>query len=108
MTTPSAVLFYLMGNLASTYWNQGRWIEAEDLQVWVMEIMKRVLGADHPDTLSYMANLANILKMLQRDKEALELMQQAWQMRVQKLGSDHPFTKNTKNTIDKWQNLSLS
>ena len=33
-----------MANLASTYWKQGRWIEAEELGVQVMEIRKRVLG----------------------------------------------------------------
>ena len=46
-----------MTNLASTYWNQGRWTEAEELQVQVMETIKRVLGAEHPSTLTSMANL---------------------------------------------------
>jgi hypothetical protein len=40
-----------MANLASTYRNQGRWKEAEGIEVQVMEITKRVLGAEHPDTL---------------------------------------------------------
>ena len=34
-----------MANLASTYWNQGRWEEAEELEVQVMETSKRMLGA---------------------------------------------------------------
>ena len=34
-----------MGNLASTYRNQGRWNEAEQLDVQVMEMRKKVLGA---------------------------------------------------------------
>jgi DNA repair protein RadC len=38
-----------MNNLASTYQNQGRWKEAEDLEVLVMETRKRVLGQEHPD-----------------------------------------------------------
>jgi len=33
-----------MFNLALTYRNQGRWKEAEELQVLVMETMKRVLA----------------------------------------------------------------
>lgn len=33
-----------MANLASTYGNQGRWKEAEELEVRVMETTKRVLG----------------------------------------------------------------
>ena len=50
-----------MGNLASTYQNQGRWNEAEGLevQVQVIETRKRVLGEEHPDTLTSMANLAS-------------------------------------------------
>jgi tetratricopeptide (TPR) repeat protein len=38
-----------MANLASTYRNQGRWKEAEELEVQVMETSLRVLGAEHPD-----------------------------------------------------------
>jgi Tetratricopeptide repeat len=48
-----------MGNLASTYKDQGRWMEAEKLDISVMEIRKRVLGEEHPDMLSSMANLAS-------------------------------------------------
>ena len=40
-----------MANLASTYPNQGRWNEAEQLEVQVIE-MKKPLGAEHPDTLT--------------------------------------------------------
>ncbi len=35
---------------------QGRWTEAETLDVQMMEICKTKLGADHPDTLASMAN----------------------------------------------------
>ncbi|KAF6780635.1 Kinesin light chain 5, partial [Colletotrichum musicola] len=48
-----------MGNLASTFRNQGRWKEAEKLDVRVMETSVRVLGEEHPDTLTSMANLAS-------------------------------------------------
>ena len=48
-----------MINLALTYKNQGRWKEAEELFVQVMETSLRVLGQEHPDTLNSMANLAS-------------------------------------------------
>jgi hypothetical protein len=48
-----------IANLASTYRNQGRWKEAEELDVQVMEIRKRVLGQEHLDTLTSMADLAS-------------------------------------------------
>jgi hypothetical protein len=43
-------------NLAGTYSNQGRWNEAEQLEVQVMGMRKKllVLGADHPDTFGNM------------------------------------------------------
>ena len=47
-----------MNNLASTYSNQGRWKEAEALEVLVMETRKRVLGEEHPHSLTSMNNLA--------------------------------------------------
>ena len=52
-----------MGNLASTYWKQGRWKEAEQLQVQVSEMTKRVLGEEHPFTLTSMNNLAHMAEM---------------------------------------------
>ncbi len=48
-----------IANLASTYRDQGRWKEAEELEVRVIETRKRVLGEEHPDTLSSIANLAS-------------------------------------------------
>jgi hypothetical protein len=47
-----------MANLASTYRDQGRWDEAEKLEVQVIETSKTKLGVDHPSTLTSMANLA--------------------------------------------------
>ena len=48
-----------MSYLASTYWNQGRWIEAEELDKNVINMRKKLLGAEHPETLKSMANLAS-------------------------------------------------
>ncbi|KAF1828470.1 hypothetical protein BDW02DRAFT_512229 [Decorospora gaudefroyi] len=47
-----------MANLAATYRNQGRWDEAEKLEVQVIETSKMKLGADHPSTLASINNLA--------------------------------------------------
>jgi hypothetical protein len=49
-----------MANLAFTLWNLGRWTEAEALEVVVMDTRKRVLGEEHPDTLTSMANLESM------------------------------------------------
>ena len=62
-----------MANLASTYRNQGRWDDAEQLFVQVMETRKTKLGADHPDTLTSMANLASTFWNQGRWEEAEKL-----------------------------------
>ena len=51
-----------MANLATTYADQGRWQEAEELDVRVIEIRKRVLGEEHPSTLKSIANLAVVCR----------------------------------------------
>ncbi|MCJ1240826.1 hypothetical protein MMC14_008830, partial [Varicellaria rhodocarpa] len=62
-----------MANLASTYWNQGRWKEAKKLEVQVMDMRKKLLGVKHPLTLNSMANLASIYWNQGRWKEAEKL-----------------------------------
>ena len=133
-----------MANLASTYRNQGRWKEAEELEVQVMETSKRVLGAgasfhadqhgqpgvdvlesrtmeggrraggasdgdekegvgaEHPDTLTSMNNLAWTLKSQGRNDEALELITKCVQLSTQKLGANHPNTKVYTRTLKMW------
>ena len=48
-----------IANLAWTYRSEGGWNEAEELDVSVMETAKRVLGDEHPDTLTSMANFVS-------------------------------------------------
>jgi hypothetical protein len=62
-----------MSNLASTYRNQGRWKEAEQLEVQVVKTRKRLLGEDHPSTLTSMAKLASTYSSQGRWKEAEQL-----------------------------------
>jgi hypothetical protein len=51
-----------MNNLASTFCNQGRWNEAEELQTQVTNSIRTTLGEDHPSTVAAIANLASIRK----------------------------------------------
>jgi hypothetical protein len=92
-----------MANLASTYRNQGRWKEAEQLQAKELEICKRVLGVDHPDTLISMANLALIFRGQGQDEEALALMEDCVQKRKQVLGPKHPYTTSSQATLNEWR-----
>ncbi|THX68822.1 hypothetical protein D6D04_10470 [Aureobasidium pullulans] len=81
-----------MANLAATYRRQGRWKEAEELEVSVMEARKRVLGEGHPDTLTSMANLASTYWSQGRWEEAEELQVLVMEARKSVLGEGHPNT----------------
>ena len=49
---------------AVRYRDQGRWEEAEKLEVQVIETSSRVLGEEHPDTLTSMNNLVFTLAQI--------------------------------------------
>jgi hypothetical protein len=70
-----------MANLAFTYSNQGQWKEAEGLFIQVMESRKRLLGEEHPDTLTSMANLASTYRNQEQWKEAEKLDVQVMKIR---------------------------
>jgi tetratricopeptide (TPR) repeat protein len=91
-----------MASLASTYRNQGRWREAEELEVQVMETRKRVLGVEHPGTLTSIANLASTFWNQGRWKEAEELQVQVMETRKRVLGVEHP------DTLGSIANLALT
>ncbi|KAJ6126484.1 hypothetical protein N7523_002096 [Penicillium sp. IBT 18751x] len=78
--------------LAEAYSLEGRWDEAEQLFVQVMETRKTKLGVDHPDTLTSMANLALTYGNQGRWDEAEQLNMQVMETRKTKLGVDHPDT----------------
>jgi len=74
--------------------------------VLVMETSSRVLGQEHPDTLTSMANLAFTWKQLDRLEEAIKLLEECVMFRSQILGVDHPDTMSSTATLLKWQTES--
>ena len=70
----------------------GDWKNAEQLEVQLMDIGKKVLGAEHPDTLAIMANLANTYRDQGRWNEAEQLEVKVMDMRKKALGVEHPDT----------------
>src|SRR5438034_198484 len=81
-----------MGNLASTYKNQGRTNEAVELEEEVLKKRKEILRLDHPDTLTSMNNLASTYEKQGRTNEAVELEEEVLKKRKEILGLDHPDT----------------
>ncbi|BCR98589.1 uncharacterized protein AKAW2_40272A [Aspergillus luchuensis] len=82
----------LIRNVCSCLSSDGRWKEAEELEVQVLDLRKRVLGPEHPDTLTSMANLASVYWDQERWKEAEVLEAQVLELHKQVLGPEHPDT----------------
>jgi tetratricopeptide (TPR) repeat protein len=82
----------LASRCAITLSGDGRYKEAEELGVQVMQTRKRVLTNEHPDTLASMANLASTYIYQGRWKEAEELGVQVMQAMKRVLTDEHPDT----------------
>ncbi|KAK7181981.1 kinesin light chain [Paraphaeosphaeria sporulosa] len=96
----------LARNCAMTLLSDGRYEEAEELFVQVMETSKTKLGADHPSTLISMANLASTYRNQGRWEEAEKLQVQVMETSKMKLGTDHPDTLNSMNNLAfTWKSL---
>jgi hypothetical protein len=75
-----------------------------------METRKRVLGEEHPDTLTSMANLALTYRNQGRWKEAESLFVQVMEMEKKVLGEEHLLTltsmsylASTYNNQGRWR-----
>jgi tetratricopeptide (TPR) repeat protein len=82
----------LVQKCALTLYSDGRYNEAEELFVQVMETSSMVLGKEHPVTLTSISNLASTYREQGRWKEAEELEVQVMETRKRVLGDEHPDT----------------
>jgi tetratricopeptide (TPR) repeat protein len=89
----------LMWRCGNCLYRDGRWDEAEELFIQVMETRKRVLGQEHPDTLTSMANLASTYRKQGRWKEAEELQMQELYICLRVLGQEHPDTLKSMENL---------
>jgi serine/threonine-protein kinase len=67
-----------------------RYEEARGFYTQALEIRSAILGTDHVDTLTTLANLGGIYAVQDRYKEALPLYERAVTITEQVLGPDHP------------------
>jgi hypothetical protein len=81
------------------YHETGCWKEAEEIQVRVMEKRKRLFGAEHPDTLASMGNLASTFQNQGQWKKAEELQVQVMETRKKVLGAEHPDTLTSTGSL---------
>ena len=86
-------------DFALVFSEAGRWKEAEELWVRVIETRKRVLGEEHPKTLTSIANVALTYSDQGRWKEAEELNTRVIETKKRVLGEEHPDTLTSINNL---------
>ena len=79
-------------NFALVFGENGDLNGAEKLWVQVVDMRKKLVGAEHQYTLTSMANLANTYMYQKRWNEAEKLEIQVMDMRKKLLGAEHPQT----------------
>ncbi|KAL2858062.1 hypothetical protein BJX68DRAFT_278189 [Aspergillus pseudodeflectus] len=83
-----------MADVAWIYAGQGRWSEAEELGLQVLEIREPILGPEHPETLAAMARLATTRYELGKWKDAQAMREQALEIQKRERRPEHPVTWN--------------
>ncbi|EED13125.1 hypothetical protein TSTA_056240 [Talaromyces stipitatus ATCC 10500] len=90
----------------------GRWKAAEELEVQVIETRKKVLGAEHPDALASMANLAETYRSQGQWNEAeklevqvLDTRKKCARLRAKNLGTTHRDTLSSNDALTEWQKI---
>jgi tetratricopeptide (TPR) repeat protein len=92
-----------MSNLANAYYQLSRRRrDAVKLFEQIVEARRQTLGADHPDTLTSMHDLAVTYSTLGRRDEAIKLLESNITMRRAVLGPDH------RDTLKSMYNLATS
>jgi eukaryotic-like serine/threonine-protein kinase len=85
----------LMGTMGEVYWSLGLYKEAEPLLQKGVEIRRRVLGPENPDTLHSMYLVAKNLNDEGQYAEAEKQLQQVLEIQQRVLGPQHPDTLAT-------------
>ncbi|GAB1310659.1 hypothetical protein MFIFM68171_00869 [Madurella fahalii] len=88
----------------------GKYQDAEALYRQTLKLQIRVLGAEYPDTLTSINNLANTLDRQGKYEEAEALYRQTLKLQTRVLGAEYPDTltsiNNLANTLDSINNLA--
>ncbi|KAK4223171.1 putative kinesin light chain [Podospora fimiseda] len=77
----------------------GKYEEAEQMHRQALQLCEKVLGKEHPDTLTSMNRLALVLDSLGKYEEAEQMNRQALQLREKVLGKEHPSTLTSMHNL---------
>ncbi|KIV98480.1 uncharacterized protein PV09_09707 [Verruconis gallopava] len=87
-----ATCYFLIWKYAASLYADGEWKRSGELFAQIKDTSLRVLGEEHPSTLTSMANLASTFWNQGRWKEAEELFVQVKDTSLRVLGEEHPDT----------------
>ncbi len=90
------------GNLADAFLHQGKYAQAERMLRDLHAARMRVLGAEHPGTLTSACNLAMSLSYQGKHAEAETIQREVLGVQKRVLGAEHP------NTLTGASNLAMS
>ncbi|KAJ3296302.1 Kinesin light chain 3 [Borealophlyctis nickersoniae] len=88
-----------LSSLAILFTDQGRYKDAEPLCVDCLERRRRVLGEDHPETLSTISNFAVYYENQGKYENAESLYVDCLERKKRVLGEDHPDTLGTISNL---------
>jgi len=98
-TTEDAATLALLGRLGDHDWVRGDYITATAAEHRRLNESRRVLGEEHPDTLTAMNNLATTLKAQGDIPAARALQEPALAVCRRVLGEEHPATLTSMNNL---------
>lgn len=96
---PPAVKGALLAALGQTYRGLGLTDKAVSVAEEAVQLRRSVLGAEHPDTLLSINDLAVAYLGAGRYQEGLLMLEELVPRMTSKLGSDHPNTLNAMSTL---------
>jgi tetratricopeptide (TPR) repeat protein len=88
-----------LAGMARFVYGCGQWANAVSIRRFVLEEKVRILGDDHPDTLSVMNDLAVPLRDQGKLPEAAAIQTEVLEKRKRVLGDDHPDTLSAMNNL---------
>ncbi|KAM6510860.1 hypothetical protein FSOLCH5_011305 [Fusarium solani] len=89
----------LLTNIVWYRWMRGRYEEAEQMSRRALEAREKVLGREHPDTLTSVGNLGLVLQYQGKYEEAEQMNRRALEASEKVLGREHPDTLKSLNNL---------
>ena len=93
--------------MASSYFKLGEYEQSLYLNKKVIKIRCKILGKNHPDTLSSLQSLASVYSELGSYQKAKTLQKDVYDLSKRILGETHPQTIKAKESLNNILNLLI-